>query len=37
MQHYLLRMPIQLIPQMLKLSYDVGQYMIGQINQYKQK
>lgn len=35
MQHYLLRMPFELMPQMLKLSHDTGMYMIERINQYK--
>lgn len=35
MQHYLLRMPEPLMAQMLKLSVDVGTYMIERINAYR--
>ncbi|MGL6173127.1 MAG: sugar phosphate isomerase/epimerase family protein [Cellulosilyticaceae bacterium] len=35
MQHYLLRMPFELMPHMLRLSCEVGSYMINKINEYK--
>lgn len=35
MQHYLLRMPFELMPQALRLSYETGEYMIRQINKYR--
>ena len=35
-QHYLLRLPMELVPSALRLSWEIGDYLVRRLGQFRE-